>query len=71
MSISEEVYEHLNASKHAVKVPQSLGGGRMAIFEMIHQVHCVVSVSKALCVCSTSDLSKANTVAGGVPRVLH
>ena len=43
MSISEQVYEHLNASKHAVKVPQNLGGGRMAIFEMIHQVHCVVS----------------------------
>ena len=46
MSISEEVYEHLNASKHAVKVPENLGGGRMAIFEMIHQVHCVVSVPK-------------------------
>ena len=47
MSISEHVYEHLNASKHAVKVPKDLGGGRMAIFEMVHQVHCVVSVPKA------------------------
>ena len=47
MGISEQVYEQLNASKHAVKVPKHLGGGRMAIFEMIHQIHCVVSVPKA------------------------
>ena len=47
MSIPEQVYEHLNASKYAVKVPNNLGGGRMAIFEMIHQLHCVVSVPKA------------------------
>lgn len=47
MSVSEQVYEHLNASKDAVKVPENLGGGRMAVFETIHQIHCVVSVPKA------------------------
>ena len=42
MSIDEEVFQKLNASKHAVKVPQNLGGGRQAIFEAVHQLHCVV-----------------------------
>lgn len=46
MRISEQVYEHLNASKYAVELPENLGGGRMAIFEMIHQIHCVVGVPR-------------------------
>ena len=44
MSVTEEVFKKLNASKHAVKVPESLGGGRLALFEFIHQIHCVVCV---------------------------
>ena len=43
MSITEGQFERLNASKHAVKVPQSMGGGRLAVFEFIHHLHCVVS----------------------------
>ena len=45
MRIDEEIYKELNASKYAVKVPQALGGGRMALFETIHQIHYVVSYS--------------------------
>ena len=49
MSISEDVFQQLNASKHAVKVPESLGRGRMALFETIHQIHCVVSHDPSYC----------------------
>ncbi len=42
ISISEEEFRKLNASKHAVKVPPKLGGGFMALPEFVHQVHCVV-----------------------------
>lgn len=45
MSITEHVFEQLNTSKHAVKVPLEMGGGRLALFETIHQIHCVVSSS--------------------------
>ncbi|CCD47972.1 hypothetical protein BofuT4_P112820.1 [Botrytis cinerea T4] len=47
MSISEDVFQHLNASKYAVKLPSSLGGGRLALFETIHQIHCVQSLWNA------------------------
>ncbi|CAD6444379.1 4caf3544-55f1-43c9-a686-2f3867f19e4f [Sclerotinia trifoliorum] len=47
MSISEDVFQHLNASKHAVKLPSSLGGGRLAVFETIHQIHCVQALWQA------------------------
>ncbi|TEY81663.1 hypothetical protein BOTCAL_0032g00050 [Botryotinia calthae] len=47
MSISEDVFQHLNASKYAVKLPSSLGGGRLAFFETIHQIHCVQSLWNA------------------------
>ncbi|KAK6597284.1 hypothetical protein H4I95_09555 [Botrytis cinerea] len=40
MNISEDVFQHLNASKYAVKLPSSLGGGRLALFETIRQLHC-------------------------------
>ena len=43
MGVDEETYLRLNASKHAVKVPQELGGGRLAFVEALHQLHCVVS----------------------------
>jgi hypothetical protein len=43
MRISEEVFKTLNASKHAVEVPKV--GGRMALYEGFHMVHCVVSIS--------------------------
>lgn len=43
MSISEEDFQKLNSSKHAVKLPKENGGGRMALFEFVHQIHCVVS----------------------------
>lgn len=46
MRITEEVFQQLNASKHAVEVPPELGGGRMAFLESIHQIHCVVSISE-------------------------
>jgi len=42
MSIPEHVFQQLSASKDAVEVPLELGGGRMALFETIHQIHCVV-----------------------------
>lgn len=41
MSISEEDFQKLNSSKHAVKLPKENGGGRMALFEFVHQIHCV------------------------------
>ncbi|KAF2715326.1 hypothetical protein K504DRAFT_457500 [Pleomassaria siparia CBS 279.74] len=44
MSISDEVYRGLNASKHAAEVPPKAGGGYMAVFEGIHLVHCVRSL---------------------------
>ena len=43
MTISEDTFARLNASAHSVKVPENLGGGRLALFEFIHQIHCVVS----------------------------
>ena len=43
MSVSEEVYQTVNASKHAVRMPKELGGGRQALLETIHQLHCLVS----------------------------
>ena len=42
ISITEEEYRKLNASRHAVKVPLNLGGGYMALPEFVHQIHCVV-----------------------------
>jgi hypothetical protein len=45
MSISEDVYKTLNASKQATKVPLEAGGGYMAVFEGIHLIHCVVLLS--------------------------
>ncbi|TAQ87319.1 hypothetical protein B7494_g4369 [Chlorociboria aeruginascens] len=41
ISISEETYEKLNASKNAVKVPSDYGGGRQAFLEVLHQLHCL------------------------------
>ncbi|KAL8893984.1 MAG: hypothetical protein Q9207_008561 [Kuettlingeria erythrocarpa] len=43
ISITEDEFRRLNASKHAVKVPLDLGGGYMALPEFVHQIHCVVS----------------------------
>lgn len=42
ISITEEDFRKLNASKHAVKVPPNLGGGFMALPEFVHQIHCEV-----------------------------
>ncbi|MCJ1332194.1 hypothetical protein MMC10_008886 [Thelotrema lepadinum] len=39
--IDEDIYKTLNASKHAVKIPKSMGEGRLATFEATHQLHCV------------------------------
>ncbi|TGO57341.1 hypothetical protein BOTNAR_0203g00170 [Botryotinia narcissicola] len=41
ISISEETFGKLNASKNAVKVPADYGGGRLAFVEAIHQLHCL------------------------------
>lgn len=43
ISISEETFGKINASKNAVKVPAEYGGGRLAFVEAIHQLHCLVS----------------------------
>lgn len=43
MRISEDKFKTLNASKHAVRLPEEAGGGRMALFEAFHLIHCVVS----------------------------
>ncbi|KUJ16888.1 uncharacterized protein LY89DRAFT_645897 [Mollisia scopiformis] len=41
IQISEEEFSHVNASPHAVEVPPELGGGRMAMLEVNHQIHCL------------------------------
>ncbi|CAF9941456.1 MAG: hypothetical protein HETSPECPRED_003233 [Heterodermia speciosa] len=41
IKISAEEFSRLNASRHAVRVPSSLGGGYMALPEFVHQIHCV------------------------------
>ena len=46
ISITEEEYRKLNASRHAVKVPLNLRGGYMALPEFVHQIHCVVRTLK-------------------------
>jgi hypothetical protein len=45
LRITEHEFARLNASPHAVKVPESLGGGRLALLEATHQIHCVVGSS--------------------------
>lgn len=43
MAIPESAFQTLNVSKHSVKVPSELGiEGRLAIFDTIHLLHCVV-----------------------------
>jgi hypothetical protein len=44
MRISEETFVTLNASKHAVTLSGENGGGRMALYEGFHLLHCVVSL---------------------------
>lgn len=46
MSIPEELFEKLNVSKNSVKAPEESGGGRLAYIEVLHQLHCVVSLSQ-------------------------
>jgi hypothetical protein len=41
--ISEKTFKTLNASKYAVKLKEEAGGGRIAMFEAFHFIHCVVS----------------------------
>ncbi|KAF2872826.1 hypothetical protein BDV95DRAFT_490986 [Massariosphaeria phaeospora] len=41
MRIPERTFQTLNASKFSVKVPEDAGGGRMALFEAFHQLHCL------------------------------
>ena len=43
MGITDEVFQKLNTSKHAVEVPSELGSGRIAFLEALHQLHCLVS----------------------------
>ena len=50
MSISEAAFQKLNASRYAIKVPSEAGTGRMAAFEAVHQIHCVVSPLRYLCI---------------------
>ena len=42
MSITQETLDRINASEHAVKLPDESGGGYLAILEVFHQLHCVV-----------------------------
>ena len=46
ISIPEDTFGKLNASKNAVRVPADFGGGRLAFIEGIHQLHCLVSLVK-------------------------
>lgn len=41
ISITEDEFRKLSASPHSVKVPEELGGGRMALLEVTHQIHCL------------------------------
>jgi hypothetical protein len=47
MEIPESVFQRLNASKHSIKTPPTLGQGRLAIFEAVHQIHCVKKLWEA------------------------
>ena len=42
MSITEETLGKINASEHAVRLPDESGGGYLAVLEVFHQLHCVV-----------------------------
>ncbi|CAI6333644.1 unnamed protein product [Periconia digitata] len=44
MRIPESEFATLNASPHAVKIPEKNGGGRVVMFEAIHMLHCVKSL---------------------------
>ncbi|KAF2471229.1 uncharacterized protein BDR25DRAFT_325024 [Lindgomyces ingoldianus] len=44
MRISEDVFQKLNASRFAAVAPLDVGGGRLAMFEAIHLIHCVKSL---------------------------
>lgn len=46
MIISEDVFQTINASKHSVKAPPSLGKGRLAAFEGFHYIHCLHNLWK-------------------------
>lgn len=42
-SINHETLRRLQAPESAVKLPESSGGGYMAVFEYVHYLHCLVS----------------------------
>lgn len=42
MRITESEFQSINASKHSTKLYDQ-EGGRIALFEAIHMIHCVVS----------------------------
>ncbi|CAI6229012.1 unnamed protein product [Periconia digitata] len=46
MSIPESVFVTLNASQHSFKLDPEFGGGRLAIFDTMHMLHCVRSLWK-------------------------
>ena len=45
MTIPESIFQSLNASKYATEAPPKASGDRLALFEAVHQIHCVVSGS--------------------------
>ncbi|KAF2729980.1 hypothetical protein EJ04DRAFT_446079, partial [Polyplosphaeria fusca] len=47
MAVPHESILGLNTSRFAVSVPPNLGTGKIAIFEAVHQIHCVHGLWKA------------------------
>jgi len=41
MRISKDVLNSINASSHAAQFPVNMGGGYIASFEIVHQLHCI------------------------------
>ena len=41
MFISKNVLNSINASSHATQFPANMGGGYIASFEIVHQLHCI------------------------------
>jgi len=69
MRISEDTFGTLNASKHAVTLPEEAGGGRMALYEGFHLVHCVVSLYVEMFTRTTHSIAE-NVVACHIPGIL-
>ena len=72
MRVSEQEFQTLNASKHAVEIPEKSGGGRIAIYEAFHLVHCVVctEITSLIDIWPLAHSIAEIGVGGDIPRPL-